>query len=199
MPNQLDYLFLYILYVHGRPDGGAKAKRTICSADLGYMQRQIFTVSVKYTGVSKKTRWKFNRLSCIINFTRQFNFYVGRKNCYLDTFLNRNDEKWPLATYSSNKLIVGRNHILPPLLGIQKHRESAASCFVKLLITNVLCSCSSYSVVSLRRRLTSWAHFRYYELIWELFMFRFPCNSQRWKNNVISTGIFIWRIYISHR
>jgi hypothetical protein len=127
MPNQLDYLFLYILYVHGRPDGGAKAKRTICSADLGYMQRQIFTVSVKYTGVSKKTRWKFNRLSCIINFTRQFNFYVGRKNCYLDTFLNRNDEKWPLATYSSNKLIVGRNHILPPLLGIQKHRESAAS------------------------------------------------------------------------
>ena len=26
--------------------------------------------------VSKKTLWKFNRLSCIIDFAKQFNFYI---------------------------------------------------------------------------------------------------------------------------
>jgi hypothetical protein len=26
---------------------------------------------------------KFNRLSCIINLAKQFNFYIGRKSCYL--------------------------------------------------------------------------------------------------------------------
>jgi hypothetical protein len=34
-------------------------------------------------GVSKKTLRKFNRLSCIINVAKQFNFYIGRKNSYL--------------------------------------------------------------------------------------------------------------------
>ena len=33
--------------------------------------------------VSKKTLWKFNRLSCIIYVAKQFNFYIGRKNSYL--------------------------------------------------------------------------------------------------------------------
>jgi hypothetical protein len=34
-------------------------------------------------GVSKKTLWKFNRLLCITNLTKQFNFYIGQKSCYL--------------------------------------------------------------------------------------------------------------------
>jgi hypothetical protein len=34
------------------------------------------------TGRLKKTLWKFNRLSCIINLAKQFNFYIGRKSCY---------------------------------------------------------------------------------------------------------------------
>ena len=34
-------------------------------------------------GVSKKALWKFNRLSCILNVAKQFNFYIGRKNSYL--------------------------------------------------------------------------------------------------------------------
>jgi exonuclease III len=34
-------------------------------------------------GVSKKTLRKLNRLSCIINVAKQFNFYIGRKNSYL--------------------------------------------------------------------------------------------------------------------
>jgi hypothetical protein len=34
-------------------------------------------------GVSKKTLWKFNRLSCIINVAKQLNFYIRRKNSYL--------------------------------------------------------------------------------------------------------------------
>ena len=34
-------------------------------------------------GVSKKTLWKFNRLSCIINVDKQLNFYIRRKNIYL--------------------------------------------------------------------------------------------------------------------
>jgi hypothetical protein len=33
--------------------------------------------------VSKKTLWKFNRLLCITNLTKQFNFYIERKNSYL--------------------------------------------------------------------------------------------------------------------
>ena len=33
--------------------------------------------------VSKKTLLKFNRLPCIINVAKQFNFYIGRKNSYL--------------------------------------------------------------------------------------------------------------------
>jgi hypothetical protein len=33
-------------------------------------------------GVSKKTLRKLNRLSCIINVAKQFNFYIGRKNSY---------------------------------------------------------------------------------------------------------------------
>ena len=35
------------------------------------------------TGCLKKTLWKFNRLLCIINLAKQFNFYIGRKSCYL--------------------------------------------------------------------------------------------------------------------
>jgi hypothetical protein len=31
-------------------------------------------------GVSKKTQWKFNRMSCIINLAKQFNFYIERKS-----------------------------------------------------------------------------------------------------------------------
>ena len=34
-------------------------------------------------GVSKKTLRKFNRLLCIINVAKQFDFYIGRKSCYL--------------------------------------------------------------------------------------------------------------------
>ena len=30
--------------------------------------------------LSKKTLWKFNRLSCIINVDKQLHFYIGRKN-----------------------------------------------------------------------------------------------------------------------
>jgi hypothetical protein len=33
--------------------------------------------------MSKKTLWKFNRLSCIINVAKQLNFYIRRKNSYL--------------------------------------------------------------------------------------------------------------------
>jgi hypothetical protein len=33
--------------------------------------------------VAKKTLWKFNRLLCITNLAKQFNFYIGRKRCYL--------------------------------------------------------------------------------------------------------------------
>ena len=57
-------------------------------------------------------------------------------------FLNRNDEKWP---HTREIEIFGRNHILPPL-GIEKlvSKSNAsllqAICFVKVLITNVLCS-----------------------------------------------------------
>jgi hypothetical protein len=72
-----------------------------------------------YTGCLKKTLWKFNRLSCIINVAKRFNFYIGRKNSYLAfqmiLFLNRNGEKWP---HTRQIKIVGRNHIqsvLPPL------------------------------------------------------------------------------------
>jgi hypothetical protein len=55
-------------------------------------------------------KWKFNRLSCIINVVKQFNFYIRRKNSY-----NHNDEKWPL--YRRQMKIADRNNILP-LLGI---------------------------------------------------------------------------------
>ena len=53
-----------------------------------------------YTGCLKKTLWTFNRLSCIINVAKQFNFYIERNNSYLISFsmilfLNHNDEKWP--------------------------------------------------------------------------------------------------------
>jgi hypothetical protein len=40
-------------------------------------------VEMELYRVSKKTLWKFNRLSCIINVAKQFNFYIGRKNSYL--------------------------------------------------------------------------------------------------------------------
>ena len=43
------------------------------------MKRQTHIIQ----GVSKKTLRKFNRLSCIINVAKQFNFYIGRKNSYL--------------------------------------------------------------------------------------------------------------------
>jgi hypothetical protein len=54
--------------------------------------RQIFVITLKFfiplclciiQGVSKKTLRKFNRLLCITNLTKQFNFYIGRKSCYL--------------------------------------------------------------------------------------------------------------------
>jgi hypothetical protein len=50
--------------------------------------QRIYTVeshmSLFIQGVSKKTLWKFNRLSRIINVqAKQFNFYIGRKNSYL--------------------------------------------------------------------------------------------------------------------
>ena len=61
--------------------------------------------------VSKKTLWKSNRLLCITNLPKQFNFYIERKSYYLP-FLSRNDEKWPHARQIR---IVGRNHILPLL------------------------------------------------------------------------------------
>jgi hypothetical protein len=38
---------------------------------------------VDIQGVSKKTLRKFNRLLCIINVAKQFDFYIGRKSCYL--------------------------------------------------------------------------------------------------------------------
>jgi hypothetical protein len=44
--------------------------------------RWILTV-IEVQGVSKKTLRKLNRLSCIINVAKQFNFYIGRKNSYL--------------------------------------------------------------------------------------------------------------------
>jgi hypothetical protein len=43
---------------------------------------RLLTVS-NIQGVSGKTLWKFNRLSCAINVAKQFNFYIGRKNSYL--------------------------------------------------------------------------------------------------------------------
>ena len=36
-----------------------------------------------YRVSQKKTLRKLNRLSCIINVAKQFNFYIGRKNSYL--------------------------------------------------------------------------------------------------------------------
>jgi hypothetical protein len=57
-----------------------------------------------YTNCLKKTLWKLNRLSCIMNLTKQFNFCIWRKNSYLALqwySLSRNDEE--LAT----KLPVG--------------------------------------------------------------------------------------------
>jgi hypothetical protein len=76
--------------------------------------------------VSKKTQWKLNRLSCIINVAKKFNFYIGRKEQLFSfsmiLFLNRNDEKLP---HTRQIKIAGRNHILPPL-GIAwktKHRQ----------------------------------------------------------------------------
>jgi hypothetical protein len=38
---------------------------------------------LRVQGVSKKTLRKFNRLLCIINLTKLFNFYIARKSCYL--------------------------------------------------------------------------------------------------------------------
>jgi hypothetical protein len=51
-----------------------------------YIQHHTTLCNTIYTTlyrVSKKTLWKFNRLSCIINVAKQFNFYIGRKNSYL--------------------------------------------------------------------------------------------------------------------
>ena len=69
-------------------------------------------------GVSTKTQKKFNRLSCIINVAKQFNFYIWRKNCYsylakfsMVLFLNCNDEKWP---HTHQIKIASQKHILPP-------------------------------------------------------------------------------------
>jgi hypothetical protein len=69
-----------------------------------------------YTGCLKKTLWKFNRLLCITNLTKQFNFLHRAKELSFSFsmiyFLNRNDEKWP---HTRKIKIFGRNHILPPL------------------------------------------------------------------------------------
>jgi hypothetical protein len=43
---------------------------------------QMVTVGMEIIyRVSKKTPWKFNRLSWIINLAKQFNFYIGQKSC----------------------------------------------------------------------------------------------------------------------
>jgi hypothetical protein len=47
------------------------------------MKKSVKIVPVPLYRVSKKTLRKFNRLSCIVNLAKQFNFYIGRKSCYL--------------------------------------------------------------------------------------------------------------------
>ena len=48
---------------------------------LDYMTIVLDYMTIQ--GVSKKTLRKLNRLSCIINVAKKFNFYIGRKNSYL--------------------------------------------------------------------------------------------------------------------
>ena len=47
--------------------------------------RSTFTLTGEpaIQGSQKKTLRKFNRLLCIPNLAKQFNFYIGRKGCYL--------------------------------------------------------------------------------------------------------------------
>ena len=66
--------------------------------------------------VSKKTLWKFNRLSSIINVAITIQFLHRTKEQLFSfsmiRFLNRNDEKWP---HTRQIKIASRNHIRPPL------------------------------------------------------------------------------------
>ena len=57
----------------------SKLSHKNCSCKRGLSAGHFLTIQ----GVSKKTLRKFNRLSCIINVAKQFNFYIGRKDSYL--------------------------------------------------------------------------------------------------------------------
>jgi hypothetical protein len=50
---------------------------------IKFTLNNIYTYIYTIQGVSKKTLRKFNRLLCIINVAKQFDFYIGRKSCYL--------------------------------------------------------------------------------------------------------------------
>jgi hypothetical protein len=59
-----------------------------------YLKSGIQGVHALYK-VSKTLSWKFNRLLCITNLaSKQFNFYIGRKSCYLAFLWYLSNQGW---------------------------------------------------------------------------------------------------------